>query len=157
MTHNQDGRMSVADAKRLGLLEKSSLFSRGPRSTSAATRGGKGRRSSESGLDPQLMLTDALRRAFPQERIEVEAAGLVAGRKYRVDIFLPEHALVIEVDGFAYHSSKSAFQEDRKRQNAIVAAGYRVLRYYNGQIRNEIDAVIEEIAACIRQKEGFHA
>ena len=148
-------RMTVAEAKEAGLLGQARCF-RGQRGGSssagvaAATRTGSSRRPSHSaGRDPQAELFAALCSAFPGEQIEEEVPGWVPGRKYRADIYFPAHRLAVEVDGFAYHSSKNAFQSDRERQNAFVMAGYRVLRYYNSQVRNEIDRVIEEVRSCL--------
>jgi very-short-patch-repair endonuclease len=47
----------------------------------------------------------------------------------RVDFAYPELLLAIEVDGFAAHSSVDAFRCDRARQNALVTAGWTVLRF----------------------------
>jgi hypothetical protein len=47
----------------------------------------------------------------------------------RVDFAYPELRLAIEVDGFAAHSSVDAFRRDRARQNALVTAGWTVLRF----------------------------
>jgi very-short-patch-repair endonuclease len=63
-----------------------------------------------------------------------KAAGLprpltnarVAG--YEVDAFWPAHRLIVEVDGFAYHSSRQAFERDRRKDAALTAAGNRVVR-----------------------------
>ena len=46
-----------------------------------------------------------------------------------VDVLFEAARLVIEVDGYAAHSSPEAFQRDRQRQNRLVAAGYQVLRF----------------------------
>lgn len=51
-------------------------------------------------------------------------SGVIA----RVDVLFPEARLVIEVDGLASHG-RAEFQADRTRQNALVAAGYTVLRF----------------------------
>jgi len=37
--------------------------------------------------------------------------------------------IVIEVDGWAWHTSADRFQRDRDRQNALVEAGWTVLRF----------------------------
>jgi very-short-patch-repair endonuclease len=36
--------------------------------------------------------------------------------------------LVIEVDGYAFHSTRTAFERDRRRDTELLGAGYRVLR-----------------------------
>jgi len=46
-----------------------------------------------------------------------------------VDALWPEHGLVVELDGYAAHHSKAAFQRDRTKANALTRIGYRVLRY----------------------------
>ena len=50
------------------------------------------------------------------------------GRLVRVDVLFRRVRLVIEVDGFAAHG-RDRFQADLTRQNALVAAGYTVLRF----------------------------
>ncbi len=37
--------------------------------------------------------------------------------------------LIVEVDGYAYHRSPSAFEADRERDVVLVVAGWRVLRF----------------------------
>jgi very-short-patch-repair endonuclease len=37
--------------------------------------------------------------------------------------------IVVEVDGWAFHSDQEAFQSDRKRQNYIALLGWQVLRF----------------------------
>ncbi|MGH3097602.1 MAG: DUF559 domain-containing protein [Streptosporangiales bacterium] len=46
------------------------------------------------------------------------------------DVVFADARLVIEVDGRRWHSAEgNRFQRDRTRQNALVQAGYRVLRF----------------------------
>lgn len=46
-----------------------------------------------------------------------------------VDIAFVEQRLAIEIDGRAWHSDAERFQRDRSRQNALVNAGWTVLRF----------------------------
>lgn len=48
---------------------------------------------------------------------------------YEVDVALPGMKLAIEVDGWAWHSDVERFRHDRRRQNALVLAGWTVLRF----------------------------
>lgn len=57
---------------------------------------------------------------------------------------------MIEVDGFQYHKSKTAFQKDRERQNLLAEHGYVVLRYYTKQILKELLLVVDQIASIER-------
>ena len=48
---------------------------------------------------------------------------------YKVDVAFPGQKIVIEVDGWAFHSDQEVFQNDRKRQNYIALMGWQVLRF----------------------------
>ena len=67
------------------------------------------------------------------------------GEKYkplegiRVDIFFTKltnekYKLVVECDGYEWHKSKESFIRDRKRDRALKAAGYEVLRFSGSEI-----------------------
>ncbi|UUA75260.1 endonuclease domain-containing protein [Cellvibrio sp. QJXJ] len=100
----------------------------------------------KSGEDPQRKIFDALEKAYPGIAMwEVE--GLVPGRKYRCDIYLPESRVVVEMDGYGPHRSKEQFQSDRVKRNLLASTGYIVLAYYYAQVKNDIDGVIAQILA----------
>ena len=46
-----------------------------------------------------------------------------------LDIAFPDLALAIKVDGWAWHRDTERFQNDRRRQNIMVTAGWAVLRF----------------------------
>lgn len=69
---------------------------------------------------------------------------------YNVDFAFPKEKVVIEVDGWAFHSDPEAFAKDRKRQNAIALLGYQVLRFTWLDLTEYPQRVIAEIAAAIR-------
>jgi very-short-patch-repair endonuclease len=46
-----------------------------------------------------------------------------------LDVAFPDARVAIEVDGWAYHSDVDRFQRDRRRQNALIALGWTVLRF----------------------------
>jgi very-short-patch-repair endonuclease len=46
-----------------------------------------------------------------------------------VDFAWPDQRLIVEVDGYAYHRSPTAFESDRERDVELVLAGWRVLRF----------------------------
>lgn len=80
---------------------------------------------------PQRLLYEALCERLPGVP-EWEREGLVPGRKFRADIFLPPD-ITIELDGLKFHSSKTAFQQDRLRSNLFVIHGFRVMRAFTKQ------------------------
>lgn len=54
---------------------------------------------------------------------------VVAGHRFVLDLCFPEQMIVIEFDGWAYHSDPEAFERDRFRQNLLMSAGWLVLRF----------------------------
>jgi len=41
---------------------------------------------------------------------------------YNVDFVWHEHRLIVEVDGYDVHNTKSAFERDRRRDAVLIAA-----------------------------------
>jgi very-short-patch-repair endonuclease len=66
----------------------------------------------------------------------------------RVD-FLIEGCLIVEVDGYAFHSSRAAMRKDLNRNNASTLHGYSVLRYMPEVIWFEPERVIAEIRTVL--------
>jgi very-short-patch-repair endonuclease len=58
-------------------------------------------------------------------------------RPYRVDCHWPAIRLIVELDGWEGHSSRSAFQDDRARDRALRVAGYSVIRLTWAQLDSE--------------------
>ena len=68
----------------------------------------------------------------------------------RADFAWVKRRVIVEIDGFKYHSDRAAFQEDRRRQNALVNAGWRVLRFTTADLLLRPDKVIAEVRAALR-------
>ena len=69
----------------------------------------------------------------------------MAGRRYRIDLAYPELRLAIECDGFRWHAQRSDWDADRRRQNDLVAQGWRVLRLTAAMSDDEIIAAIRSL------------
>jgi very-short-patch-repair endonuclease len=67
-----------------------------------------------------------------------------------VDVFWPAERLIVEFDGWGAHGHRRAFETDRKRDQVLVAAGYRVIRVTDRQLLGEPIAVIARIAQALR-------
>ncbi|HEX6693829.1 MAG TPA: DUF559 domain-containing protein [Longimicrobiales bacterium] len=76
----------------------------------------------------------------PSWRQNARAAG------YEVDFLWAQQRLVVEVDGYAWHSSRNRFESDRARDAALAAAGYLVLRFTWRQVDGKPGAVVARIA-----------
>jgi very-short-patch-repair endonuclease len=56
---------------------------------------------------------------------------------------------VIEFDGFAAHGGRAAFVADRRRQNQLIVAGYRVLRVTWDDLVHRPDSVVAQIRSLL--------
>lgn len=63
---------------------------------------------------------------------------------YKVDIGFPEIKLAIEVDG-ATHLTKKQKEKDLKKELKLTSLGWKVLRFSNLQVMNNLDGVILQI------------
>lgn len=64
---------------------------------------------------------------------------------YELDLAFPEKQVAIEVDGWAWHSDVERFRDDRRRQNALVLAGWTVLRFTWHDLCHRPTIVVAEI------------
>jgi hypothetical protein len=47
---------------------------------------------------------------------------------FEADAFFPEHRLIVELDGWDFHSSHASFISDRERDTALLALGFQTVR-----------------------------
>jgi very-short-patch-repair endonuclease len=84
-------------------------------------------------------------------------AGLTGWRcgyrvdRYELDLAFPAERIAIEVDGWAWHSDVERFRHDRRRQNALVLAGWIVLRFTWHDLTGRPEAVVAEIRLALGQ------
>jgi len=68
--------------------------------------------------------------------------------KYIVDFCCEEQKLIVELDG-DQHAKAESREYDVQRSEFLEGQGYRVLRYWNNEIYNNIDGVFADIERCI--------
>ena len=68
---------------------------------------------------------------------------------HEVDAVWADHRLIVEIDGYDFHGGRRAFETDRARDAAHVAAGYRVIRFTANQLRDEPLIVIGQLSAAL--------
>lgn len=76
---------------------------------------------------------------LPRPLANARVAGLL------VDFLWREGRLVVETDGYAYHSSRAAFERDRERDQLLTLAGYTVIRVTYHQVTQTPEAVAHRI------------
>ena len=74
--------------------------------------------------------------------------------RWEVDAYWPRHRLVVEVDGYAFHSHRRAFERDRAKDRELVLAGLRVLRVTWRQLASGPHAVVATLAAALSRGSG---
>jgi very-short-patch-repair endonuclease len=97
----------------------------------------------------QLTRSEAERRFLAlvrEARLPPPAANTRVGG-HEVDFLWPAKRLIVEIDGYAFHSTRAAFERDRVRDADLHARGYRVLRITPRRLVDEPAAVVAAIAA----------
>lgn len=69
---------------------------------------------------------------------------------YCIDFYCPEARLAIEVDGES-HYTPDATRHDQERQRFIETFGFQFLRFTNVEVYDNLDGVLETIAALLRK------
>jgi very-short-patch-repair endonuclease len=74
----------------------------------------------------------------------------IEGQRIEADLLWEEQRLIVETDGEETHGTPMAFQRDRKRDQILVAAGYRTARVTWDQVRDEPTAVVDRITRMLK-------
>jgi very-short-patch-repair endonuclease len=61
---------------------------------------------------------------------------------------------VVEIDGYAFHSTRRAFEGDHRTDSDLRAAGMTVSRYTWRQLTDDATAVIVEVAQALARVAG---
>ena len=72
-----------------------------------------------------------------------------AGGRFELDFGFPSARLGIEVDGWAHHGSRSAFEADRARDAYLAGTGWRVLRFTWYQVNFRSAWVADRLRAAL--------
>lgn len=111
----------------------------------------------------QLLVAAADRSASVAERLLVRmlrdagARGFHCGfpaAGFLIDIAFPDAKVAVEVDGWAWHMDAVRAHADKRRQNALVRAGWTILRYTWHDLVERPRAVLTEIAAEVDLARG---
>jgi uncharacterized protein DUF559/putative AbiEi antitoxin of type IV toxin-antitoxin system len=144
------------EADRLGLLDVPALAALCTR-TSGRRGAGRLRALLATHIGPSPGTRSALEHRFldlchraglPTPAINVPVCD------YEVDALWPAQRLVVELDGYAFHHARKAFETDRTRDAALQLAGYRVLRVTHRRLVDDPSAVIETIRKLLAAGPG---
>ncbi|OAL81256.1 DNA methyltransferase [Acinetobacter sp. SFB] len=72
---------------------------------------------------------------------------------YIMDFYCHEIGLVIELDG-GQHGTADAIEYDAERSKFLEALGLKVVRYWNHEVLNQVDSVLENLwEICLKLKD----
>ena len=151
---------SVASARQLErALSEARVRSLIPRDAGPELLAGSASRPGVSRLRGLLLDQDepSITESEAEERLLalVRRSGLPEPRvgyrldRFKVDFCWPEQRLVVEIDGYAFHSTRAAMERDRARDARLDELGHRVRRFSWRQLVREPERVIAEIARCL--------
>lgn len=87
-------------------------------------------------------------RLLQAERLSLPETNRVAGGR-RVDCRWPALNLTIELDGYRYHHSRHAWEQDRRREREARARGDEFRRYTYGDVCEEPGLMLAELRALL--------
>ncbi len=61
-----------------------------------------------------------------------------------------DRQLIAELDGFEYHHTRRAFEEDRDRDAQLLLAGYRVIRVTWEKVMRRPEQLAKELHGLLR-------
>lgn len=93
-----------------------------------------------------------IQHGLPRPEVQANLRDGTARFLGRVDLYYPQARLVLEYDG-ANH--REQLVEDNRRQNALVNAGYRLLRFTAADIHGRADVVVAQVSAALTPRRGF--
>jgi hypothetical protein len=80
---------------------------------------------------------------LPPNETNVDVLG------HEVDVLWPRQRLIVELDGFAYHRHRAAFEEDRTKDTARQVAGYKAIRVTDRRLKREPKVLADEIRSLL--------
>jgi very-short-patch-repair endonuclease len=128
------------------LTEVDSILQRHPRHPGAAVLRailGSGSPARARSVAERHFVVLVRKAGLPEPEVNVTVEG------YEVDFLWRRQRLIVEIDGRAYHSTSERFENDRRRDRALVAAGYRVIRITWRQLVDEPIAVAVQVAQAL--------
>jgi hypothetical protein len=137
-------------AERLGLLDIRALVALYERSPGRRGLQSLGALLSEARDPPNTR--SALERRFVElcfeEKLPPPALN-VAVVGFEVDALWPRQRLIVELDGYAYHRTRGAFERDRIRDAHLQLAGYQVLRVTSRRLEHEPAVVAQTVRSLL--------
>jgi very-short-patch-repair endonuclease len=84
------------------------------------------------------------RHRLPKPEVNVRVGA------YQVDFLWRDARLIVETDGYAFHSHRAAFEADRARDTDLKLRGYDVIRFTHHQVTRQPSTVAASLRALLQ-------
>ncbi|MDG3007611.1 endonuclease domain-containing protein [Paludisphaera mucosa] len=74
------------------------------------------------------------------------------GSRFLVDLLWEAGKVVVEVDGYYFHSDLRAFSSDRSRDYELAISGYLVLRLPEGEVVDDVALAVEKVRDVVMSR-----
>jgi very-short-patch-repair endonuclease len=91
-----------------------------------------------------LFLRICREHCLPPPEVNVEIGGM------EVDFLWRERRLIVETDGYRFHRGRAAFENDRRRDLAMRAHGFEIVRVSYLQVTEEPTEVVSVLTCLLR-------
>ncbi len=88
--------------------------------------------------------TALLRAGLPRPATNFVEAG------FELDVYWPEHRFAVELDTYATHGTRGAFERDRLRREDLVVAGIEMTQVTDVRFAREPNAVLARIVRLLK-------
>ena len=68
---------------------------------------------------------------------------------YEIDVLYPRERVIVEVDGYEFHSDRDSFERDRERDAVMLAAGYVTFRITKERLRQQPEQDARRLLAIL--------
>lgn len=94
----------------------------------------------------RLFLNLVRKAGLPEPETQVRIAG------YRVDFLWRNERVVFEIDGYRFHTSRTAFDRDRRKDLALKSARYDPNRVSRDQVKHQPLLVLAHVVAALERR-----
>jgi very-short-patch-repair endonuclease len=91
-------------------------------------------------------------RGLPRPHLNVWLT--IGSKRYQVDCLWPVQRMIVELDGYAAHGTRRAFESDRVRDRKLAVAGYRSVRVTWWQLHDEPATVADDLRLLLSAAEA---
>lgn len=92
----------------------------------------------------ESVLEDAFLRLVQRAGLSKPATQVFA-EGFRIDAMWQAERIAVELDGWAWHHTREAFERDRDRDAVLTGSGWRVVRFTHRQVTSRPDLVISTL------------